>query len=71
MNRERKLYYYKYVVKRHLRELKSNIEAAKNDMERRFYIDRYAVQLSIYAKTLNVYEKHLAKYISNENLEGN
>lgn len=65
MNRERKLYYYKHIVKRHLNEIRTNISLAKNEMERNYYRTRYAVQLDIYAKALNVQEKYLEKSICN------
>lgn len=67
MNRERKLYYYKNVVKRHLKQLIISIKTSKNEMERRYYIDRFDVQLNIYAKALNVQERHLKRYIPNHN----
>lgn len=63
MNRERKLYNYKNVVKRDLKQLINNIETSKNEMERRYYIDRFDVQLDNYAKALNVQKRHLKRYI--------
>lgn len=59
----KKLDYYKRVVKRHLREIKEHIELSKNDMERSYYRSRYAVQLDIYSKALNVRVKYLEKYV--------
>jgi len=59
MDRARKLYYYKNVVKKYLRDQLILIEDSKSDMERSFYIDRYEVQLRNYARALNVKEKHL------------
>lgn len=61
--REKRCYYYKHIVKRHLRDIKENIKRSKNDMERNYYLGRYAVQLSIYAKALDVQEKYLERCI--------
>lgn len=61
--RQRKCHYYKNIVKRHLNGIKEDIKSSKNDMERNFYKGRYAVQLSVYAKALNVQEKYLEKFI--------
>lgn len=61
--RERKCYYYKNIVKRHLNDIKRSIASSKNNMERNFYLGRYAVQLEIYAEALNVQEKYLERYI--------
>lgn len=63
MNRREKCYYYKYIVKRHLNDIKENVKSSKNSMEKSFYLTRYAVQLSDYAKALNVQEKYLERYI--------
>ena len=59
----RKLYYYRHIVKRHLRDIKEHIRLSKNDMERSYYQSRFAAQLSIYAEALAVKEKHLERYI--------
>lgn len=69
MNRELNLYYYKYVVKRHLKELRSNIKMQRTMQERRYYIDIYPMQLNIYAIALNVHKRHLERCISNYNLK--
>lgn len=61
--RQKKCYYYKNIVKRHLNEIKENIKSSKNSMEKDFYEGRYAVQLSVYAKALNVQEKYLERFI--------
>lgn len=61
--RQKKCYYYKNIVKRHLNDIKKNIKFSKNNMERNYYQGRYAVQLSVYAKALNVQEKHLERFI--------
>lgn len=61
--RKKKCYYYKNIVKRHLNEIKENIKSSKNSMEKDFYEGRYAVQLSAYAKALNVQEKYLERFI--------
>ena len=58
MNKERKFHFYKYVVKRHLNDIKASIESSSNT--------RYAAQLSIYAETLNVQEKYLKRAISSK-----
>ena len=63
MNRKEKCYYYKNIVKRHLNDIKENLKSSKNSMEENYYRDRYAVQLSVYAKALNIQEKYLEKYI--------
>lgn len=61
--RQKKCHYYKNIVKRHLNEIKENIKFSKNSMEKDFYEGRYAVQLSVYAKALNVQEKYLERFI--------
>ena len=61
--RQKKCYYYKNIVKRHLNEIKENIKSSKNCIEKDFYKGRYAVQLSVYARTLNVQEKYLERFI--------
>lgn len=61
--RQKKCYYYKNIVKRHLNEIKENIKSSKNSMEKDFYEGRYAVQLNVYAKALNVQEKYLERFI--------
>lgn len=66
MNKERKLHFYKYVVKRHLNDIKASIESSSNTMERNYYYTRYAALLSIYAETLNVQEKYLERAISSK-----
>lgn len=63
MDREKRFYYYKNIVKRHLNDIKQHIELSKNDMERNYYRSRYAVQLSHYAKALQIQEKYLNRYI--------
>lgn len=61
--RQRKCHYYKNIVKRHLNGIKENIKSSKNDMERNFYKGRYVVQLSVYARALNVQEKYLERFV--------
>lgn len=61
--RQKKCHYYKKIVKRHLNEIKENIKSSKNSMEKDFYEGRYAVQLSVYARALNVHEKYLERFI--------
>ena len=63
MDRKKKCYYYKNIVKKHLNEIKENIKSSKNSMEKDFYEGRYAVKLSVYAKALNVQEKYLESFI--------
>ena len=60
MDRKRKLHYYKYIVKRHLNDIKAHIGLSKNEMERSYYRTYYAAQLSVYAEALGVQEKYLA-----------
>lgn len=63
-SREKKCYYYKNVVKRHLNDIKKNIQTSKNSMEENYYRGLYAAQLSVYSKALNMQEKYLERYIS-------
>lgn len=63
MDRERKFYYYKHIVKRHLNDIKAHIGLSQNEMERSYYRTRYAAQLSIYAEALGVQEKYLERFI--------
>lgn len=68
MNRERKLHYFKNIVKRHLNGIKTDIELSKNDMERNFHTNRYSVQLRDYARALNVQEKYLERAIRTKSI---
>lgn len=61
--RQKKCHYYKNIVKRHLNGIREDIKLSKNEMERNFYQGRYAVQLSVYAKALNIQERYLERYI--------
>lgn len=61
--RQKKCHYYKNIVKRHLNDIKESIKSSKNSMEENFYKGRYAVQLSDYARALNVQEKYLERFI--------
>jgi len=61
--RQKKCCYYKKIVKRHLNDIKESIKSSKNNMEEDFYKGRYAVQLSVYARALNVQEKYLERFI--------
>jgi len=63
MDRKKKHHYYKYIVKRHLNDIKAHIGLSKNDMERSYYRTRYAAQLSIYADALGVQERILERFI--------
>jgi hypothetical protein len=65
----KKLEWYKYVVKRYLRDILQDLANSKNQMERSYYETRYACQLDAFAKALNVRPKLLEKYIiRNSNL---
>lgn len=61
--RQKKCHYYKNIVKRHLNDIKESIKSSKNSMEEDFYKGRYAVQLSVYARALNVQEKYLERFL--------
>lgn len=63
MDREKKLRYYKYIVKRHLNDIKAHIGLSKNEMERSYYRIRYAAQLSVYAEALGIQERYLERFI--------
>lgn len=63
MDRARKLHYYKYIVKRHLNDIKAHIATSSNEMERSYYLSRYAAQLRDYATALSIQEKLLNRYI--------
>ena len=63
MDRARKHRYYKYIVKRHLNDIRGHIGLSTNEMERSYYITRYAAQLSIYAEALGIQEKYLERFI--------
>ena len=63
MDRTRKHYYYKNIVKRHLNDIRAHIGLSKNKMERDYYHTRYAAQLSVYAEALGIREKYLEKFI--------
>lgn len=43
--------------------IKEDIKSSKNSMEKDFYEGRYAIQLSVYARALNVQEKYLERFI--------
>ena len=63
MDRRKKHHYYKYIVKRHLNDIRVHIGQSKNDMERSYYRTRYAAQLSVYAEALGVQERILERFI--------
>ncbi|MDB0680593.1 hypothetical protein PL418_03245 [Barnesiella intestinihominis] len=63
MDRKRKLHYYKYIVKRHLNDIRTHIGQSKNEMERSYYHTRYAAQLSTYAEALGIQERYLERFI--------
>lgn len=63
MDRARKYRYYKYIVKRHLNDIREHIGLSINEMERSYYNTRYAAQLSIYAEALGIQEKYLERFI--------
>ena len=63
MDRRKKHYYYKYIVKRHLNDIRVHIGQSKNEMERSYYRTRYAAQLSVYAEALGVQERILERFI--------
>ena len=63
MDRKRKLHCYKYIVKRHLNDIRAHIGLANNERDRIYYRTRYAAQLSVYAEALGVQEKYLEKFI--------
>lgn len=61
--REKRNRYYKYIVKRHLNDIREHIGLSTNEMERSYYNTRYAVQLSFYAEALGIQEKYLERFI--------
>ena len=63
MDRRKKHHYYKYIVKRHLNNIRVHIGQSKNEMERSYYRTRYAAQLSVYAEALGVHERILERFI--------
>jgi len=63
MDRRKKYHYYKYIVKRHLNDIRVQIGQSKNEMERSYYRTRYAAQLSVYAEALGVQERILERFI--------
>ena len=65
MDRRKKHHYYKYkyIVKRHLNDIRVHIGQSKNEMERSYYRTRYAAQLSVYAEALGVQERILERFI--------
>lgn len=60
---KRKLHYYKYIVKRHLNDIRVHIGQSKNEMEKSYYRTRYAAQLSVYAEALGIQERILERFI--------
>ena len=62
----KKLEWYKYVVKRYLRDILQDLANSKNQMEHSYYETRYACQLDAFAKALNVRPKLLEKYIKKQ-----
>ena len=63
MDRRKQHHYYKYIVKRHLNNIRVHIGQSKNEMERSYYRTRYAAQLSVYAEALGVQERILERFI--------
>lgn len=68
MDRNKKHHYYKYIVKRHLNDIRTHVAQSKNKMERDYYNTRYAVQLNVYAEALGVQEKYLEKFIQKQTI---
>lgn len=68
MDRKRKLHYYKYIVKRHLNDIRAHIGQSKNEMEKSYYCTRYAAQLSVYAEALGIQERYLERFIQKATL---
>lgn len=64
--KERKLHWYKYIVKRYLNDIQLHIRQSKNEMERNYYCDRYTCQLKDFAVALGVHPMHLDKYIQKQ-----
>lgn len=56
----------KYIVKRHLNDIREHIGLSTNEMERSYYNTRYAAQLSIYAEALGIQEKYLEQFIQKQ-----
>ena len=50
----KKLEWYKYVVKRYLRDILQDLANSKNQMERSYYETRYACQLDAFAKAVKL-----------------
>lgn len=46
-----------------MNDIKESIKSSKNNIEEDFYKGRYAVQLSVYARALNMQEKYLERFI--------
>lgn len=63
MDRTKRYHYYKYIVKRHLNDIRAHIGLPKNEMERSYYRTHYAAQLSVYAEALGIQEKYLERFI--------
>lgn len=63
MDIKKRHHYYKYIVKRHLNDIRLHIGQSKNEMERSYYRTRYAAQLSVYAEALGVQERILERFI--------
>lgn len=64
--KERKLHWYKYIVKRYLNDIQLHIRQFKNEMERSYYCDRYTCQLKDFAVALGVHPMHLDKFIQKQ-----
>lgn len=66
--KERKLHWYKSVVKRYMNDIQTSIKESKNDMERSYYRLCYTSQLKDFARALGVHPKHIDKYIKKQDL---
>ena len=69
MRRNQKLHWYVYICKRYLMDILDHIDASKNEGERIFYSERYAVALSDMSKAGNLHKVSLDKAVRSQHLE--
>ena len=68
MKRNQKLQWYVFICKRYLMDILDRIDAAKNEMERAYYTERYAVALSDFSNAGALHKRTLNKCVRSEHL---
>lgn len=66
MRRNQKLQWYVFICKRYLMDILDHIDASKNEMERAYYAERYAVALSYFSNAGALHKRTLDKRVRSQ-----